>query len=82
MIQDIDSVYEKVQSALEQLKPYLHADGGDMELVNITEEGVVQVELLGTCKDCSMKSMTLKAGLEESIKKAVPNIVRVEAIER
>lgn len=82
MIQDIDSVYEKVQSALEQLKPYLHADGGDMELVNITEEGVVQVELLGTCKDCSMKSMTLKAGLEESIKKAVPNIIRVEAIER
>jgi Fe-S cluster biogenesis protein NfuA len=80
MIEDISTVAEKVNEALEQLRPFLAADGGDMELVEITKEGVVKVKLLGACKDCSMSEMTMKAGLEEAIKKSVPAIVRVEAV--
>ena len=73
-------VTEKVNEALEQLRPFLAADGGDMELVDITDEGVVRVKLLGACKDCSMSEMTLKAGLEEAVINAAPEVVRVEAI--
>lgn len=72
---------DKVNQAIEQLRPYLETDGGDMELVEITNDGIVRVKLLGACKTCSMSSMTLKAGLEEAIKKVAPEVVRVEAIE-
>ncbi len=71
----------KVNEAIEQLRPFLHADGGDMELVNITDEAVVQVRLLGSCSDCSMSVMTLKAGLEDAVKKIAPEIQAVEAIQ-
>lgn len=81
MALDIDSLTVKVNDALQQLRPFLEADGGDMELVEITEEGVVRVQLLGACKDCSMSVMTLKAGLEEAVKKVAPEIIRVEAVE-
>ena len=71
----------KVEEALESLRPFLKADGGDMELVDITDEGVAQVRLLGACSDCSMSMMTLKAGVEQAVKKVAPEIVSVEAIE-
>lgn len=70
----------KVNEALEQLRPYLNEDGGDMELVGITDEGVAQVKLLGACSDCSMSVMTLKAGLEAQVKKVAPEIIAVEAV--
>lgn len=70
----------KINVALEQLRPFLKADGGDMELVDITDKGIVKVKLLGACSDCSMSLMTLKAGLEEAIKKVAPEIISVEAI--
>ena len=73
---------KKVLEALEKLKPYLEADGGDMELVEITDDNVVRVRLLGACSTCSMSAMTLKAGLEEAIKKTAPEVVRVEAVEQ
>lgn len=78
---DIEGLTVKVNDALQQLRPFLEADGGDMELVEITEDGIVRVQLLGACKDCSMSVMTLKAGLEEAVKKVAPEIVRVEAVE-
>lgn len=78
---DIEGLTVKVNDALQQLRPFLEADGGDMELVDITEEGVVRVQLLGACRDCSMSVMTLKAGLEEAVKKVAPEVIRVEAIE-
>jgi Fe-S cluster biogenesis protein NfuA len=81
MIENISDVTEKVNEALDQLRPFLAADGGDMELIEITNDGVVKVKLLGACKDCSMSEMTMKAGLEEAVKKAVPSITRVEAVE-
>ena len=71
---------EKVENALESMRPFLAADGGDMELVNITDEMVVQLRLLGSCKNCNMSEMTLKAGVEEAVKRQVPQITAVEAI--
>lgn len=72
---------EKVLIAMEQLRPFLHADGGDMELVELTDDNIVKVRLLGACGDCSMSSMTLKAGLEEALKVVAPEIQAVEAID-
>lgn len=70
----------KVEEALEQIRPYLQADGGNVSLLEITSDKVVKLELLGACKSCSMSAMTLKAGIEESIKRAAPEITAVEAI--
>ncbi|MCE3295985.1 MAG: hypothetical protein K0R65_1699 [Crocinitomicaceae bacterium] len=70
----------KVNESLDQLRPFLVADGGDMELIEITQEGIAKVRLLGACSDCSMSMMTLKAGLEEAVKKVAPEIKSVEAI--
>jgi Fe-S cluster biogenesis protein NfuA len=71
---------KKVEEALEQIRPYLQADGGNVSLLEITDEKVVKLELLGACKSCSMSAMTLKAGIEESIKRVAPEITAVEAI--
>lgn len=71
---------EKINTSLSELRPHLHADGGDMELVEITDEGVAKVKLLGACSDCNMSMMTIKAGLEEAVKKVAPQIVAVEAV--
>lgn len=71
---------EKIESALDQIRPFLEADRGNISLVEVTDNMVVKVELHGACKDCSMSFMTLKAGVEETIKKAVPEIKSVEAI--
>ncbi|MFN3916915.1 MAG: NifU family protein [Flavobacteriales bacterium] len=75
-----EQIGEKVNEALEQLRPFLEADGGNMELVGITDDMVVQVKLLGACSTCSMSAMTMKAGLEEAVKKAVPQIKAVVAV--
>ena len=71
---------EKIEEALNSIRPYLEADGGNVELLEITEDFVVKVELKGACKSCSMSTMTMKAGIEETIKRAVPQIIRVDAV--
>lgn len=71
---------DRVEEALETMRPFLAADGGDMELVNITDDMVVQLRLLGSCKTCNMSEMTLKAGVEETVKRSVPQIKSVEAL--
>jgi Fe-S cluster biogenesis protein NfuA len=76
-----DSLIEKVNSAIEQLRPFLHADGGDMELVEITTDYIVKVRLKGACRDCSMSAMTLKAGLEDAIRTAAPEVKSVVAVD-
>jgi Fe-S cluster biogenesis protein NfuA len=70
----------KVNECIDQLRPFLKDDGGDMELVEITADGIAKVRLLGACSDCSMSLMTLKAGLEDAVKKVAPQIKAVEAI--
>ncbi len=71
---------KRVEDALDQIRPYLQADGGNVSLVEITEDKIVRLELLGACKSCSMSMMTLKAGIEDSIKRAIPEIKGVEAV--
>lgn len=75
-----NNLKDKVEEALETMRPFLAADGGDMELVNITDDMVVQLRLLGSCKNCDMSEMTLKAGVEEAVKRSVPQIKSVEAL--
>ena len=74
------SLLEQVEAALDTLRPYLLTDGGNVSVVEITPEHVVKLKLLGSCGSCPMSIMTLKAGIEEAIKKAVPEITGVEAI--
>ena len=70
----------KVLEAIAQIKPFLAVDGGDIELVEITGDHVAHVRLLGSCSSCSMSPMTLKAGVEEAIRKAAPEIKSVQAV--
>ena len=71
---------DQVEKALENIRPYLEADGGNVQVLEITEEGVVKLELLGACGSCPMSAMTFKAGIEEAIKREVPQIKAIEAI--
>ena len=73
-------IIQKIQEALTQIRPYLEADGGDVSLIEISDDYIAKVQLHGACKDCSMSMMTLKAGVEESIKRAVPEIKSVVAV--
>jgi Fe-S cluster biogenesis protein NfuA len=70
---------EQVQNALDEIRPSLQADGGDVELVDV-EDGVVKVRLTGACGGCPMSQMTLKQGIETYIKKKIPEIVSVESV--
>ena len=71
---------ERVQEVLDQIRPALQADGGDVELVNITEDNVVQVQLVGACRGCPMSQLTLANGVERVLKEHIPEISRVEAV--
>lgn len=73
-------LHEKVEKALQTIRPYLKADGGDVELVQVTQEGIVEVRLTGACSDCPMSQMTLRAGVERALIREVPGIRRVEAV--
>jgi Fe-S cluster biogenesis protein NfuA len=77
---DKKAIEVKVLAAMDELRPFLEADGGDMELVEIKDDATVVVRLLGACKDCSMSMMTLKAGLEEQVKRVAPEVKQVVAI--
>jgi Fe-S cluster biogenesis protein NfuA len=71
---------EKIESTLDQIRPYLEADGGNVALHEITDDMVVKLKLLGACGSCPMSIMTLKAGVEQALKRAIPEITSVEAI--
>jgi len=71
---------EEVLKALDSVRPFLQADGGDVELVDITEDGIVKVRFSGACVVCPMSQMTLRAGVERSLQREVPGIRRVEAV--
>ncbi len=72
---------EKVESALNKIRPSLKADGGDVELVEVTSDGVVKVRLTGACGSCPMSQMTMKMGIEKIIKGEVPEIKEVVAVQ-
>jgi len=71
---------EQIEFALDTIRPYLEADGGNVRVVELTEEKVLKIELMGNCGSCPMSTMTLKAGVEEAIIRAIPEITRVEAV--
>ncbi len=72
---------EKVEKALEQIRGYLQADGGDVELVSVNEDdGIVEVRLKGACGGCPMATITLKNGIERTLKNAIPEVKEVKAV--
>lgn len=71
---------EKIERALDSIRPYLEADGGNVKILGISDDNVVKIELLGACGMCPMSTMTLKAGVEEAIKRSAPEVKAVEAI--
>ena len=76
----LENYKNKIEEALDNIRPYLEADGGNVRVIDLTDEMVLRLELLGNCGSCPMSTMTLKAGVEEAIKKAVPEIKKVVAI--
>jgi Fe-S cluster biogenesis protein NfuA len=70
----------RAQEALNDLRPFLAADGGDITLEEVTEDGTARVRLHGACVGCAMSAMTMKAGVEEAIRRATPDVLRVEAV--
>ncbi len=71
---------EKVQTVLDKIRPTLQADGGDVELVEVTDDGIVKVRLQGACKGCPMSQLTLKNGIERLMLKEVPEVKAVESV--
>ena len=71
---------ERIEEVLGKIKPSLQADGGDVELVEVGEDGVVKVKLTGACGSCPMSQMTLKMGIEKVLKKEVPEVVEVVSV--
>lgn len=71
---------EKVENALQKVRPSLQADGGDVQLVDVSDEGVVKVKLMGACGGCPMSQMTLKMGIEKILKQNVPEVKSVESV--
>ncbi len=75
-----DTIEGRVQKAIQELRPNLQADGGDIELLGV-EKGVVKVKLKGACAGCPMSSMTIQWGVERFLKKKIPEVVKVEAVQ-
>lgn len=71
---------DKVEASINSIRPYLQTDGGNIEVLEITDDMTVKLRLLGNCEDCPMSEMTMAAGVEETIRRAVPEILKVEAI--
>ena len=71
---------EKVQAVLDQIRPGLQQDGGDCELVEVTDDGIVKVRLTGACAGCPMSQMTLKMGIEATLKEKIPEVQSVESV--
>ncbi|MCD8479456.1 MAG: NifU family protein [Candidatus Cloacimonetes bacterium] len=71
---------EKLESVLDKVRPAIQADGGDVELINIREDNVVEVRLKGACHGCPMATLTLKAGIERIVKEEIPEVVEVISV--
>jgi len=76
----VEELTKKIESSLDSIRPYLKADGGDVKVNHITEDHIVQLEFVGACGNCSMSTMTFKAGVEAAIKRDVPEIKSIEVV--
>ncbi len=80
MSQAKEEMISKVKNVIDQIRPYLEADGGSISFVEITDDNIVNVELHGACRSCPMSLMTLKNGVEQAMIKAIPEVKSVEAV--
>lgn len=80
MLTESSALLQQVEASLDTMRPYLKDDGGNVEVVDITEDMVVRVRLVGSCSVCPQSFMTMKAGIEEAVKRSVPQIKAVEAV--
>ena len=71
---------EKIQKALDAIRPNLQADGGDVDLIDVTEDGVVKVKLVGACQGCPMSQMTLKKGIQQFLQREIPEVKEVVSV--
>lgn len=74
------NLWDKVDSSLDTIRPYLEKDGGNVEIVEITDDMIVKVKLVGACERCPQSFMTMKTGIEESVRRDVPQIKAIEAV--
>ena len=79
-IATIEELTQKIEASLDSIRPYLEADGGNVRVQQVTEDHVVKLEFVGACGNCPMSTMTFKAGVEEAIKRAVPEIKGIEVV--
>lgn len=79
-VTDIDNILRRVEEALDGIRPYLVADGGNVRVIDISNDFKVRLEFVGNCGNCPMSTMTFKAGVEEAIRRAVPEIQGIEVI--
>lgn len=75
-----EEMTERVEASLDSIRPYLQADGGDVKILDLNSDNILKLEFVGNCGSCPMSTMTFKAGVEEAIKKAVPEIKSIEVI--
>jgi len=79
-IKDKEQLLQKVEKALDDVRPHLAVDGGNVELVDVTDEMLVKIKWMGNCENCNMSAMTMRAGIEQSIRSKIPGITGVEAV--
>lgn len=75
-----EEIIPRVETALDSIRPYLEADGGNVRVLNLTADNILRLEFVGACGSCPMSTMTFKAGVEEAIKRAVPEIKIIEVV--
>jgi len=75
-----DNIVSRIESSLDGIRPYLEADGGNIKVLEITDDKTLRLEFVGNCGSCPMSTMTFKAGVEEAIKRLVPEIKNIEVI--
>ena len=76
----MSDLISKIESALDDIRPHLAVDGGNVEIVEVTDDNVLKIKWLGNCEGCNMSTMTMKAGIEQAVKNKVPEIVSIEAV--
>lgn len=76
----LEDITKKIEAALDSIRPYLMADGGNVKILELSSENVLKLEFLGACGSCPMSTMTFKAGVEEAIKRAVPEVKSIEVV--
>ena len=75
-----EQLIQQIDEALNEVRPHLAVDGGNVEVVDVTEDKIVKIKWLGTCEGCSMSAMTMRAGIEQTLKGKIPEVAGVEAI--